>query len=171
MYIEVRRKDSRSVKEYGQISCFSLTLLTLFLSFHFLCTPYFASFSFCIFISLPILFSSLSVSVPFFFSLSFISFLDFLLSCLLSFLWLCLLIYTHLPSMCSDVPFPTPPFPFSPQSEEIFLDMFEDEWLELHRRPLNVEYLLQDASVLLPPAGTPLTGIDFNKRLPCGEVC
>lgn len=57
------------------------------------------------------------------------------------------------------------------QSEEIFLDMFEDEWQELHRRPLNVEYLLQDASVLLPPAGTPLTGIDFNKRLPCGEVC
>ncbi|KAK3871250.1 hypothetical protein Pcinc_023591 [Petrolisthes cinctipes] len=56
------------------------------------------------------------------------------------------------------------------KSEEIFLDMFEDEWQELHRRPLNVEYLLQDASVLLPPAGTPLTGIDFNKRLPCGEV-
>ncbi|XP_045102121.1 protein CLEC16A homolog isoform X2 [Portunus trituberculatus] len=56
------------------------------------------------------------------------------------------------------------------KSEEIFLDMFEDEWVELHRRPLNVEYLLQDASVLLPPAGTPLTGIDFNKRLPCGEV-
>ncbi|XP_064087079.1 protein CLEC16A homolog isoform X3 [Macrobrachium nipponense] len=56
------------------------------------------------------------------------------------------------------------------KSEEIFLDMFEDEWHEMHKKPLNVEYLLQDASVLLPPAGTPLTGIDFNKRLPCGEV-
>ncbi|CAL4090999.1 unnamed protein product, partial [Meganyctiphanes norvegica] len=56
------------------------------------------------------------------------------------------------------------------KSEEIFLDMFEDEWHEMHRRPLNVEYLLQDASVLLPPAGTPLTGIEFSKRLPCGEV-
>lgn len=56
------------------------------------------------------------------------------------------------------------------QGEEIFLDMFEDEWRELHRRPLNVEFLLQDASILLPPAGTPLTGIDFDKRLPCGEV-
>ncbi|XP_042890768.1 protein CLEC16A homolog isoform X5 [Penaeus japonicus] len=56
------------------------------------------------------------------------------------------------------------------KTEEIFLDMFEDEWHEMHRKPLNVEYLLQDASVLLPPAGTPLTGIDFNKRLPCGEV-
>ncbi|KAK7018739.1 Protein CL16A, partial [Halocaridina rubra] len=55
------------------------------------------------------------------------------------------------------------------KSEEIFLDMFEDEWHEMHKKPLNVEYLLQDASVLLPPAGTPLTGIDFNKRLPCGE--
>ena len=27
-----------------------------------------------------------------------------------------------------------------------------------------------DASILLPPTGTPLTGIDFIKRLPCGEV-
>lgn len=56
------------------------------------------------------------------------------------------------------------------KSEEIFLDMFEDEWHEMHRKPLNVEYLLQDASILLPPAGTPLTGIEFSKRLPCGEV-
>lgn len=27
-----------------------------------------------------------------------------------------------------------------------------------------------DESILLPPTGTPLTGIGFNKRLPCGEV-
>ena len=27
-----------------------------------------------------------------------------------------------------------------------------------------------DAAMLLPPAGTPLTGIDFTKRLPCGET-
>uniref|UniRef100_A0A2C9JQK0 Uncharacterized protein n=1 Tax=Biomphalaria glabrata TaxID=6526 RepID=A0A2C9JQK0_BIOGL len=56
------------------------------------------------------------------------------------------------------------------KSEEIFLDMFEDEYREMKTRPLNVEYLMQDASILLPPTGTPLTGIDFNKRLPCGEV-
>ncbi|PVD38671.1 hypothetical protein C0Q70_01290 [Pomacea canaliculata] len=56
------------------------------------------------------------------------------------------------------------------KSEEIFLDMFEDEYREMKNRPLNVEYLMQDASILLPPTGTPLTGIDFNKRLPCGEV-
>lgn len=37
-------------------------------------------------------------------------------------------------------------------------------------KPLNVEYLMMDASVLLPPTGTPLTGIDFVKRLPCGDV-
>ncbi|KAK7111440.1 protein CLEC16A-like isoform X2 [Littorina saxatilis] len=56
------------------------------------------------------------------------------------------------------------------KSEEIFLDMFEDEHREMKNRPLNVEYLMQDASILLPPTGTPLTGIDFIKRLPCGEV-
>ncbi|XP_062581005.1 protein CLEC16A-like isoform X2 [Saccostrea cucullata] len=56
------------------------------------------------------------------------------------------------------------------KSEEIFLDMFEDEYTQMINRPLNVEYLTMDASILLPPTGTPLTGIDFNKRLPCGEV-
>jgi len=56
------------------------------------------------------------------------------------------------------------------KSEEIFLDMFEDEWREMNKRPINVEYVMSDASLLLPPTGTPLTGIDFRKRLPCGEV-
>ena len=53
----------------------------------------------------------------------------------------------------------------------MFLELFEAESAELARRPLQVEYLLQDASVLLPPTGTPMTGIEFTKRLPCGEVC
>ncbi|CAH1795101.1 unnamed protein product [Owenia fusiformis] len=56
------------------------------------------------------------------------------------------------------------------KSEEIFLDMFEDEYREFQKKPLNVEYLTMDASILLPPTGTPLTGIEFSKRLPCGEV-
>ncbi|KAK6187791.1 hypothetical protein SNE40_005737 [Patella caerulea] len=56
------------------------------------------------------------------------------------------------------------------KSEEIFLDMFEDEYRDMKNSPLNVEYLMMDASILLSPTGTPLTGIDFNKRLPCGEV-
>lgn len=37
-------------------------------------------------------------------------------------------------------------------------------------KPMNVEYLMMDVSILLPPTGTPLTGIDFVKRLPCGDV-
>ncbi|XP_072416121.1 protein CLEC16A [Chiloscyllium punctatum] len=56
------------------------------------------------------------------------------------------------------------------KGEEIFLDMFEDEYRAMMSKPLNVEYLMMDASILLPPTGTPLTGIDFVKRLPCGDV-
>ncbi|XP_067005962.2 protein CLEC16A homolog isoform X2 [Anabrus simplex] len=56
------------------------------------------------------------------------------------------------------------------KSEEIFLDMFEDEYNEMKKRPLNVEWLMMDSNILLPPTGTPMTGIEFGKRLPCGEV-
>nr|CAD7397490.1 unnamed protein product [Timema cristinae] len=56
------------------------------------------------------------------------------------------------------------------KSEEIFLDMFEDEYNELVKKPLNVEWLMMDHNILLPPTGTPMTGIHFNKRLACGEV-
>ncbi|XP_070811019.1 protein CLEC16A isoform X1 [Pituophis catenifer annectens] len=56
------------------------------------------------------------------------------------------------------------------KGEEIFLDMFEDEYRTMMLKPMNVEYLMMDASILLPPTGTPLTGIDFVKRLPCGDV-
>ncbi|XP_076230086.1 C-type lectin domain containing ema isoform X1 [Nomia melanderi] len=55
------------------------------------------------------------------------------------------------------------------KSEDIFLDMFEDEYSEIQKRPLNVEWLMMDSNVLLPPTGTPMTGIEFTKRLPCGE--
>ena len=30
--------------------------------------------------------------------------------------------------------------------------------------------MLMDATMLLPATGTPMTGIDFTKRLPCGET-
>ncbi|XP_077043294.1 protein CLEC16A isoform X4 [Agelaius phoeniceus] len=59
---------------------------------------------------------------------------------------------------------------FYKKGEEIFLDMFEDEYRTMTMKPMNVEYLMMDASILLPPTGTPLTGIDFVKRLPCGDV-
>lgn len=73
----------------------------------------------------------------------------------------------------------------------MFLELFEAEAHEIIKRPLQVhifspffkqlpvnlelffrkvEYLLQDSSILLPPTGTPMTGIEFTKRLPCGEV-
>lgn len=48
--------------------------------------------------------------------------------------------------------------------------MFEDEYRAACRPLPRVELVLSDASLLLPPTVTPLTGIDFTKRLPCGEV-
>jgi protein CLEC16A len=48
--------------------------------------------------------------------------------------------------------------------------MFEGEYSEMQKRSLNVEWLMMDSNILLPPTGTPMTGIEFNKRLPCGEV-
>ncbi|CAG7730743.1 unnamed protein product [Allacma fusca] len=57
------------------------------------------------------------------------------------------------------------------KSDEMFLEIFEDEYLEMSTGKVqNVEQLLMDSHLLLPPAGSPLTGIAFDKRLPCGEV-
>lgn len=56
------------------------------------------------------------------------------------------------------------------KSEDIFLDLFEDEYNEMRKSNLNVEFLCMDSTILLPPTGTPLTGIPFTRRLPCGEV-
>ncbi|XP_063893963.1 protein CLEC16A homolog isoform X5 [Helicoverpa armigera] len=54
--------------------------------------------------------------------------------------------------------------------DDIFLDMFEDEYCETSKRPLNVEWLCMDAAILLPPTRTPMSGIAFAKRLPSGEM-
>ena len=48
------------------------------------------------------------------------------------------------------------------QSEEIFLDMFEDEYRELVKRPINVEFVMSDASLLLPPTGTGILTVNFH---------
>ena len=40
----------------------------------------------------------------------------------------------------------------------------------MKKRPINVEYLMMDDRLLLPPAGTPMSGVEFSRRLPCGEV-
>jgi len=39
----------------------------------------------------------------------------------------------------------------------ICLRMKEDEWSKI--QPLNVEWLMMDSNILLPPMGTPMTGI------------
>lgn len=57
------------------------------------------------------------------------------------------------------------------KSDEMFLELFEDEYLDMNNaRPISIEHLLMDSNLLLPPAGSPLSGIAFDKRLPCGEV-
>ena len=50
------------------------------------------------------------------------------------------------------------------------MDMFEDEYRQTTKKATRIDYVMSDASLLLPPTGTPLTGIDFTKRLACGEV-
>lgn len=52
----------------------------------------------------------------------------------------------------------------------MFLELFEDEYNEIHREKLNVQRLLSDSTLLLPPAHSPMTGIPLSKRLPCGDV-
>ncbi|XP_028395434.1 protein CLEC16A-like [Dendronephthya gigantea] len=56
------------------------------------------------------------------------------------------------------------------KGDDVFLDMFEAEYRQMKVKPLNVEHLMMDASLLLPVTATPLTGIEFSKRLACGEV-
>uniref|UniRef100_A0A2S2QFM6 Protein CLEC16A n=2 Tax=Sipha flava TaxID=143950 RepID=A0A2S2QFM6_9HEMI len=56
------------------------------------------------------------------------------------------------------------------KKEEMFLELFEDEYNEMHREKLNVQRLLSDSTLLLPPAHSPMTGIPLSKRLPCGDV-
>jgi protein CLEC16A len=57
------------------------------------------------------------------------------------------------------------------KTDEMFLEVFEDEYLEMSAaKTLSIEHLMMDSNLLLPPAGSPLTGISFDKRLPCGEV-
>lgn len=41
------------------------------------------------------------------------------------------------------------------KSEDMFLDLFEDEYLEFTKTILNVEFLCDDETILLPPTGTP----------------
>jgi hypothetical protein len=52
----------------------------------------------------------------------------------------------------------------------MFLDMFEDEYRQMQMNPIRLEYLLKDACMLYPPTTTPLSGVEFIKRLPSGDI-
>jgi hypothetical protein len=52
----------------------------------------------------------------------------------------------------------------------MFLDMFEDEYRQMQLNPVRLEYLLKDACMLCHPTTTPLSGVEFIKRLPSGDI-
>ncbi|KAK6101902.1 hypothetical protein QQG55_6390 [Brugia pahangi] len=54
-------------------------------------------------------------------------------------------------------------------SEELFLEMFEDEFYNFERNKIQIGSISTDSSLLLPPSSTPLNGVSLNKRLPCGN--
>ncbi|CAF0966985.1 unnamed protein product [Adineta steineri] len=56
------------------------------------------------------------------------------------------------------------------RTQEMFLDMFEDEYRQMQLNPIRLEYLLKDACMLYPPTTTPLSGVEFIKRLPSGDI-
>ncbi|UJR31412.1 hypothetical protein I4U23_018905 [Adineta vaga] len=56
------------------------------------------------------------------------------------------------------------------REQEMFLDMFEDEYRQMQLNPIRLEYLLKDACMLYPATTTPLSGVEFIKRLPSGDI-
>jgi len=48
--------------------------------------------------------------------------------------------------------------------------MFEDEYRQIQLNPIHIEYLLKDSCMLFPPTTTPLSGVEFIKRLPSGDI-
>lgn len=48
--------------------------------------------------------------------------------------------------------------------------MFEDEFLILRKKPLNIEFLMMDSKILLPPNSKLHVTGDFNKKLPSSDI-
>lgn len=48
--------------------------------------------------------------------------------------------------------------------------MFEEEYRSEMAFNVKLNFLVMDGFMLLPPIDTPITGIDFTKRLPSGET-
>ncbi|EDV28283.1 uncharacterized protein TRIADDRAFT_53756 [Trichoplax adhaerens] len=55
--------------------------------------------------------------------------------------------------------------------EDVFLDMFEDEYRSLkNNKPIGISKLIMDGSLLLPYSRSSITTIEFSKRLPCNSI-
>lgn len=61
-------------------------------------------------------------------------------------------------------------FYFFFKQQELLLDMFEDEYRQTQVNPIRIEYLLKDSCMIFPPTTTPLSGVEFIKRLPSGDI-
>jgi protein CLEC16A len=59
------------------------------------------------------------------------------------------------------------------EADSLFLDLFEDEYSEFCKFRINVEYLMMDANLLLPPSQLStamMSGLHFTRRLPCDDL-
>lgn len=53
-------------------------------------------------------------------------------------------------------------------SEDLFLEMFEDEYFYFERDVFRLSMMSAEPCLLLPPSNTPLSGVSLSKRLPSG---
>lgn len=62
---------------------------------------------------------------------------------------------------------------FRNENEHLFLDLFEDEFTEFSKFKINVEYLMMDANLLIPPrqlAPLMINNLPFTRRLPFSDI-
>lgn len=53
-------------------------------------------------------------------------------------------------------------------ADDLFLEMFEDEYYQFERESFRIAFVCIDPALLLPPSNTPLSGVPLTKRLPSG---
>lgn len=62
---------------------------------------------------------------------------------------------------------------FRNEKEHLFLDLFDDEFMEFSKFKINVEYLMMDANLLIPPkqlTDLMLNNLHFTRRLPISDL-
>ena len=62
---------------------------------------------------------------------------------------------------------------FRNENEQLFLDLFEDEYMEYSKFKINVEYLMMDANLLIQPkqlVPLMLNNLHFTRRLPYSDI-